>query len=282
MWNLNHCHLSPSQHFPHSVPATSTPRTVLPAWWVLTASVFPDELLPDEQNRAAKGLRERKRKVKAHNAIRERSNMPTALPPAVDWSGVPIFGWHTRESRRTHLWLFSLLIQAATSIWQKVWVITFLRCYSGWLIVERCTQAVKHHGCSWRIFSQPKESRLYFFFVSIKTDSCQQKPWPHCNSFLDCSWERLWRKFSKVRCFKPSPWHRPNSNSQKSADAKFYHQSTFGLKEEIGRVRVTSLLPWRHSGKHTRKAMAVWRAKNRLRRAHTFRARHRQCSLPRL
>lgn len=82
-----------------------------------------------------------------------------------------------RLVRRAYIWLtheriqkdtfviIQFLIQAATSIWQKVWVITFLRCYSGWLIVERCTQAVKHHGCSWRIFSQPKESRLYFFFV---------------------------------------------------------------------------------------------------------------------
>lgn len=78
------------------VPAISTPRTLLPAGWVAVAALA-DELLPDEQSRAARGLRERKRKVKAHSAMRERSNMPPALPPAADLSNMPTFGWHTEE-----------------------------------------------------------------------------------------------------------------------------------------------------------------------------------------
>lgn len=37
----------------------------------------PAELLLDEQSKDASGLRERKSKVKAHRAMRERSSMPT-------------------------------------------------------------------------------------------------------------------------------------------------------------------------------------------------------------
>lgn len=58
---------------------------------------LPAELLLAEQSRAARGLRERKRKVKAHNAMRERSNMPPALPAAADLSIMPTFGCRVEE-----------------------------------------------------------------------------------------------------------------------------------------------------------------------------------------
>lgn len=66
---------------------------------VLTAAP-PAELLPEEHSKAAKGLSERKRKVKAQSAMRERSNMPPALLPAVDWSDAPMFGWHKGEDAK--------------------------------------------------------------------------------------------------------------------------------------------------------------------------------------
>lgn len=61
---------------------------------------LPAKLLPDEHSRAARGLRERKRKVKAHRAMRERSNMPPALLPAADLSKAPTLGCHREEKTR--------------------------------------------------------------------------------------------------------------------------------------------------------------------------------------
>lgn len=76
----------------HFIPAMSNPRTLLPAWWVEAAAALSAELLPDEQSRDARGFRERKRKVKAHNTMRERSNMPPALPPPAGMFNMPTFG----------------------------------------------------------------------------------------------------------------------------------------------------------------------------------------------
>lgn len=66
-----------------------------------TAALLLAVLLPDEQSRLAKGLRERKRKVKAHSAMRERSSMPPALLPVADGSSMPTFGWCTQEDKET-------------------------------------------------------------------------------------------------------------------------------------------------------------------------------------
>lgn len=86
------------------VPAISRPSMLLPAWWAEPTAVAapPASLLPDEQSSAARGLRERKRKVKAHNAMRERSSMPPppAAPPAGSFN-TPTFSWRQRQRWET-------------------------------------------------------------------------------------------------------------------------------------------------------------------------------------
>lgn len=75
------------------VPAMSTLSIVLPAWWAgADAAPSAGLRLPDEKNRAARGFRERKKKVKAHSAIRVRSSMPPALPPSAVTFNMPTFG----------------------------------------------------------------------------------------------------------------------------------------------------------------------------------------------
>jgi hypothetical protein len=65
--------------FPPSIPALSRPSMILPVpgctAWLLAVVLEP---IPPH-SMAARGLRERKRKVNVHSAMRERSSMP-ALP----------------------------------------------------------------------------------------------------------------------------------------------------------------------------------------------------------
>lgn len=61
-----------------------------------------------EQSRVAKGFRERKKKVKAHKAMRERSNMPPALPPAAGRFKMPTFGCRGVEKHSLTICTYAL------------------------------------------------------------------------------------------------------------------------------------------------------------------------------